>query len=50
MQALCLKIDKPQDVKSEKKRLFADFSADTFAKTEWKLGRGCKINNKKLSF
>ena len=50
MQALCLKTDKPQGVKSEKKWLFANFSANTFARTEWKLGRDCKINNKDLSF
>ena len=50
MQALCLKIDKPQGVKSEKKRPFAYFSTNTFAKTEWKSGRDCKIKNKDFSF
>ena len=50
MQLLFSEIDKGKGVKDYKKRLFSNFLACIFARTEWKIERFCKIKDKNLSF
>ena len=50
MQLLFSKIDKGKGVKDYKKRLFTNFLACIFARTECKLELVCKIKYKNLSF
>ncbi|MFC2493291.1 MAG: hypothetical protein ACFNTC_03390, partial [Prevotella sp.] len=50
MQLLFSKIDNGKGVKDYKRRLFTNFIAYIFARTEWVLKRYCKIKVTILSF
>ena len=50
MQVLGVKIDNAKGAKGNKKRLFTNFSAWIFARTEQRLEQYCKIKNNNLSF
>ena len=50
MQLLGLKTDKPQDMKTYKKRFFYHLLANIFARTEQKIELFCKVKDKDFSF